>query len=225
MAEERLLRALAEQVKMPLLQIAQGAELAIEEADLGALTTIRHISEAAIRLVDGFLLSSQEGALQLEPVSLSSVLQDTMYDLAPVAARNDCDVELSIAGKYAPVMAHRESLQAALLLLGYGLIESRPSVGTRHRVMLATHKNNHGLVAGVFDNQGGISSDAFRRGKAIYGSSKQPMPAVSAASAAGVFIADSLFASMHAPLRVTRHQQFTGLAATLYPSSQLQLVS
>jgi len=224
-ADERLLRALAEQIKLPLVQIASMAEL----GNPNSLESIAHITEAALSLVDGFLLSSQRAeqeTLELEPVSLSSVLMETSHQLDFWAKQNNCDIEVRLAGKYVPVMAHQKSLRSALLLLGYSLIEARAVERRRHRVVLAAHRNPHGgLVAGVFDNQPGISADAFRRGRALYGSARQPIPGLGGANGAGVFIADALLRTMAAPLRVARHNNLTGLAGTFHPSSQLQFVS
>lgn len=222
MADERLLRALAEQLKLPLTQIAR-----MSEAGPGAELHIRQVADAAIRLVDGYLLSSQlhnQQSLELEPVSLSSVLADTAYTLMPLAAEHNCDISVSLGGKYGPVMAHRESLSSALLLLGYSLIEERPRIEQRHEVVLGVHKSARGLVAGVFDNQPGLSMDVFRRGRAIYGSARTSMPPSSSVSGAGVFVADALLGAMSAPLKVARHHKLTGLAATLHPGAQLQLV-
>ena len=88
--DERLLRALAEQLKMPLLQIARTAEFAAETGDTKSLTNISYIAETALRLVDGFLLSADRQAQEvfhLEPVSVSSILQDTAHKLAPLPNR------------------------------------------------------------------------------------------------------------------------------------------
>lgn len=122
-------------------------------------------------------------------------------------------------------MAHRPSLESALLLLGYGMIEGRrTSDDVRHRVVMAAYKNARGLTAGIFDNQPGLSADAFRRGKVLFGNVKQSMPSVASANGASIFVADALFKTMETSLKVARHHKFTGLAATLHPSSQLSLV-
>lgn len=222
-SDDRLLRALAEQIKLPLLQIARMAEL----DDPAYLPAIRHVADTAMSLLDGFLLSAErdQESLQLEPVSLSSVLTETAHKLDFWAKQNNCDIEVRLAGKYVPVMAHEQSLQSALVLLGYSLMETRTSERKRHRVVLAAHRNPHGgLVAGVFDNQPGLSADVFRRGKALYGTARQPVPALSGANGAGVFVADALLHTMAASLRVARHNRLTGLAGTFHPSSQLHLV-
>jgi hypothetical protein len=151
-------------------------------------------------------------------------LNDTAHKLAPLARQNDCDIEIQLSGKYGPAMAHPGSLQSALMLLGYSLIEVRTTERRRHRVVLGAHRSVRGLVTGIFDNQPGLSTDMFRRGRALYGTARQALPAVSGASGASVFVADALLRSMAAPLHVARHHKLAGLATTLHPSNQLQLV-
>jgi hypothetical protein len=227
MPDERLLKALAEQLKAPLLQIARSAELQARAADIHRLPHIQYVAETALSYIDAFLLSVDRQAselLALEPVSVSSILNDTAHQLEQFAKDHNCDVEVHLSGKYGPVMAHNESLQSALMLLGYSLIEAQTPQDKRHQVVLAAHKSSRGLVTGVFDNQAGLSTDVFRRGRALYGTVRQPLPAVSGGAGAGVFIADALLRSMSAPLRVARHNSLTGLAATFHASSQLQLV-
>ncbi|HTE21680.1 MAG TPA: hypothetical protein VK674_01420 [Candidatus Limnocylindria bacterium] len=226
-ADERLLRALAEELKLPLLQIARASELAQQQGDTQVLSSITRIAETALRLVDGFLLSTDlitREMSRLEPVPVASVLYDTARKLEPLARQNNCDIELSLHGRYGPAMAHRESLETALMLLGYSMIEARTPERQRHRILLAAHKSTHGLVVGVFDNQPGLSADMFRRGRALYGSARQALPTVSASSGAGVFVADALLKAMEAPLRIARHDKLAGLATTLYLSQQVQLV-
>lgn len=226
-ADERLLRALAEQLKLPLLQIARMTEFAQANTDDISLADISYVADTALRLVDAFLLSSDhqsQEVLLLEPVSIASVLNDTAHELSPLAKRNDCEIELSLHGKYGPVMASKQSLESAMMLLGYGMIESRNKENRRHRVLLAAHKSANGLVAGVFDNQPGLSADMFRRGKALYGTARQIIPSVSGTNGASIFVADTLLKTMEAPLHVARHNNLAGLAATFHPSTQLSLV-
>jgi hypothetical protein len=223
-ADDRLLRALAEELKLPLVQIARQAELDEPQPD-----QINLAARMALKLIDGFLLSSRlqtSETLLLEPVSLSSALTDAAHKLEPLAKQNNCDIVISLSGKYGPVMAHSESLDWALLLLGQSIIEGWIGEGPphRHEIVLGAHRSAAGLVAGVFDDQPGLSSEVLRRGRAFYGSVRQTMPAVSSTTGAGVFVADSLMKAMAAPLHVARHNNRTGLAATLHVSQQLQLV-
>lgn len=224
-ASERLLRTLAEQLKLPLLHIARQAEYATESADTDVLPAISYTADMALRLVDSYLLSVQlqsEATLDLEPVSVSAMLQDTAHSLSKLAKQYDCNLEVQLSGKYHPVMGHRQSMEAAFMTLGYAFVESCPDSNTRYTVVLGAHRSTRGLVAGIFG--GNITADTFRRGKALFGTARQPIPAFSPSAGVGVFVADSLLSSMETPLHVSRHNKLTGLAATLIPSRQLQLV-
>lgn len=225
--EERLLKALAEQLKVPLLQIAREAELGVLNQDTSALSDIEYAADMALRLIDGYLLSMQLHAapnLQLEPVSLSAVLDDVAHQLQHLARQYNCDLAVSLSGKYEPVMGHREALETAYLCLGYAFIESIPPSDQRHSVTFAAHRSAYGLVAGVFGNQPNWSSEVYRRGRALYGHAKQSMPGLTAQNGAGIFVADSLLKSVASSLRMGRHHNLSGVAATLVPSKQLQLV-
>lgn len=225
--QARLLRALAEQIKLPLMQIARSAELGqlIREPD--ALPAIEYTADMALRLIDSYLLSVQLRALptlELEPVSVSAVLQDTTSRLHMLAKQYGCTLDVRLSGKFEPIMAHRESLEAAYMSLGYAFIESAPQHDYEHQVVFAAHRSARGLVVGVFGNQPLLTADMFRRAKALYGTARQAFPAVSPTNGAGVFVADALLDNMATSLRTARHHKFNGLAATFLQSKQLQLV-
>lgn len=220
---ERLLQTLAEQLKLPLIQIARQAEVSDDEA----CRSIRYTADMALQLVDGYLLGtslSHQQALEVEPVSLSSLLQETAHKLSRFASDHNCTVHVDLAGRYEPVMAHHASMEAAFTVLGYSLIESRTDPDERHALVLGTHRSRRGLVAGFFANEPRLTADAYRRARVLYGSARQPLPGVSAGASAGIFLADSIFASMASPLHSARHRKLAGLATTLLPSKQLQLV-
>lgn len=222
--QERLLRALAEQLKMPLIQIARQAELANASKDASVLGSITYTADMALRLVDSYLLSVQLQALpslELEPVSVSAVLQDTAHALNQLAKQYDCDLQVDLKGKYQPVMAHRVTLEAAFATLGYAFIEA-VTTDTR-TVILGAHQSNGGLVAGVYGEHK-LTTDAFKRGHALFGTARQAIPSLSSTSGAGIFVANSLLANIEAPLHNSRHNKLAGLAATLLPSQQLSLV-
>lgn len=225
-AQERLLKALAEQLKLPLLQIAREAELAATTQDTTAFSNIEYTADMALRLVDSYLLSVQLQslpALDLEPVSVSAVLQDTAHRLNTLAKQYDCELQVHLSGKYEPVMAHAQSLEAAYATLGYAFIEATPAE-QKHKVVLGAHKTAQGIVAGIFGSQPGLSTDMYRRGQVLFGSARQAMPGLSASAGAGIFVADSLLKNMETSLHVSRHTKLSGLAATLIQSKQLALV-
>lgn len=227
--QQRLLASLAEQLKLPLLQIAREAELAILEPKSANMPAISLIAETALELVDSYLLSLRLRSLEesaLEPVSLSAVLHKTAQRLHKLADLYGCDLELDLAGQYPPVMAHAGGLEAALHSLGSVFIEAQGSQMTkkRHVVTLAAHRSRWGLVAGIYSDNMGLNTEVFRKAKLLYGQARQPINQVLSSAGAGVFVADSLFGTMASQLRPARHHRLTGLAATLTQSHQLTLV-
>lgn len=220
-ANERLLQVLAEQLKTPLLQIALQAELntnePLETAD---------IARSALRLIDGYVLATDTGQqtnLPLQPVSLSATLQDTAQRLQVHARQYSCQLEVRLAGRYGPVMAHQTGLENALTILGQSFIEAQTNPG--QRIILGAHRTKQGLVAGVFTSGEAITTDMFRRAKALTGSARQPLTTGQVGNGAGVFIANSILERMASPLQVARHNALNGLASCFVPSQQLTLVT
>lgn len=224
--QERLLRALAEQLKLPLIQIAREAELA-QTTNTSSYGSISYTADMALRLIDSYLLSVELQALptlQLEPVSVSAMLQDTAQSLNLLAKQYNCDLQINLKGKYQPVMAHRRSLESAFASLGYAFIESAAPSEERHTVILGAHQSSKGLVVGVFGNQAEVNADSLKRGLALFGTAKQALPTLSSSAGAGVFVANALLANLQAPLHTSRHNKLSGLASTLLPSKQLVLI-
>lgn len=215
----RLLTALAEELRLPLIHIARNTEMFGDNA-----SQLR--AEMALRLIDSYILGLQtkdQISLRLEPVTLASVLYDTAEILAPFARQHGYSLQVDIAGRHSPVMGDREVLEQAFTVLGYELM-SAPAEDMTPTLTLATHRSKAGIVAGIFTDNAAITTDAFRRAKVLLGSAHQPMPAVSASSGAGIFIADNLLQSLSSSFKISRHHKQVGLAATLIPSRQLQLV-
>ena len=229
-ADERLLQLLAEQIKLPLLQIARQAELARStDQPFELLSSIEDTADSSLKLLDSYLLSLRlaraSSSVQLEPVSVAAVLSDTAEGLSKLAKQYDCKLELHLSGRYEPIMAHRAGLEAALTSLGYVFIEAQSAAADGQAVIkLAAHRGKTGIVAGMFANIEGLSADMFRRAHHLFGQAHQPLSHLTAGSGAGVFVADSLLASMSARLRIARHQKLSGLAATFPTSSQLNLI-
>lgn len=230
---DRLLVSIAEQLKMPLLHIARQAELygSADHITPDKMLRMQLSAEAALRLVDSYLLGLElakgQTALLLEPVSLSSTLVDIAHQLEGFARLYDVDLELHVAGKYGPVMAHALGLKAAFLSLGYSLIEALPSLQSERRRMslrLAAHRTPHGLVAGLYGNATTLNTRDLRMAQQLSGEVRQPFTVLSATGGAGIFVADTIFRAMDSKLRVGRHQKLSGFAVTLQPSKQLQLV-
>lgn len=228
--QSRLFFALAEQLKFPFLQIARSAEALIDNNNNAALHQIEEIADMSMHLIDSFLLNirlHEAGSTAvLQPVSLSAVLYDVAHKMEKIAGSNGCDLELQIAGKYGPIMAHPNGLTAALTNLSHVFINTQTQRTNTKRpvITLAAHRTRNGITAGLFSEIEGLNSDTYRRAKKIYGSSHQPLSQFTAHNGAGVFIADSLLETMSSGLRIARHHKMTGLAATFTPSQQMVLI-
>jgi len=223
-----LLRSVAEQLKTPLAVIARQVELGELAGDIRQVdtTAIRTQATTALTLVESYLLGlqllHQQTELVLEPVSVSSMLVDVAHELEGFAKQYGTGLELRIAGKYEPVMANHRGLKSALLSLGYALLEGYPLQG--RKLTLAVHRTPQGIVTGLYGEYEHLSSQQWRRALELQGSARQPFAALTGGSGAGIFVAQTILQAMTTKLRVGKHLNQHGLATTLQPSQQLQLV-
>lgn len=217
-----LFTALAEQLKIPLLQIVRLSEI----TSGSSLPRISTISEQALRLVDAFVQSrdQQQMKLNVEPVNTSAVLYDVAQALYPLAKQFDFVVEIDQQGRSVPVMAHRQSLKTMLTLLGTSFIESgSEEENTTRHLILGTHRSARGTVVGAFSPQVKFSQNALEITRQLHGLATQSIPLLGQAGGAGLAIADKLSEQIHAPLRAYRHRSLIGIGSLLSSSHQLQL--
>ncbi|HKU18247.1 MAG TPA: hypothetical protein VJP80_03145 [Candidatus Saccharimonadales bacterium] len=231
-----LLLSVAEQLKVPLTIIARQAELEDMNGGMigGGLSDAAHVhtqAAAALQLVDSYMLGLEllrsQTELELEPVSVSSTLVDTAHHLERFARQHGVELELRIAGRYEPVMAHGRGLRAALLSLGFALAEAVGASEVRKLkvITLATHRSPRGIVAGMYSAEGqGFTAASWRRALQLNGYATQAFTAASAGSGAGFFVADAILRSMQTRLRVGRYDHQPGMSAVFQPSQQLHFV-
>jgi hypothetical protein len=222
-----LLLGVAEELKLPLLQIARLSEQA--SGTPADMSRIRVSADNALRLLDnyalGIRLAQSQDHLDRETVSISSVLYDTGQQLDGLAKSYGVELELNVAGRFGPVMAHRAGLQAALVSLGSALIEALPAQeSARLRLQLATHRCRYGVVAGLYAEAPRLTNEALQHGRALQGRGRQPLTKLSHASGAGIFVADSILRAMDLQLKASRHHHLYGLGTVLQPNHQLQLI-
>lgn len=225
---QQLLLSVAEELKLPLIQIARQAEHGqmTGEADLAR---IRSAADTALGLLDNYVLGVRLAQapenLDIESVSVSSVLYDTGQRLDALAKSYGVGLELNIAGRFGPVMAHRQGLQAALTSLGAALIEALPAQeSTQLKLHLATHRSRYGIVAGLYADTRQLSREALQRGRELQRRSRQPFMGLTHTSGAGVFVADTILRAMSLKLQPSRHHNLYGLGTVLQPTNQLQIV-
>ena len=229
---DSLLLSVAEHLKVPLTTIARQAELGqlTGRVELTDAAAIRVQANAALTLVDSYLLGlelmNRHADLQLEPVSVSSTLNDAAHDLERFANYYQVQLEVEVGGRFGPVMSHPQGLRAALLSLGFALVEAQAAQDMRgpRRVTLATHRTPLGIVAGIYGHYEALSAERWRAALGLAGKARQPITSLMPGSGAGLFVADAILRSMDTRLRVGRYLKQSGLAATLQPSRQLAFV-
>lgn len=229
--QEVLLRSIAEQIKMPLMYIARQAEFSRGEETVPreSFDVMHANADMALRLVDSYILgldlAEKQMELALEPVPLSAVLYDIAHDLTPIAKQHNTDIELVLSGKQGEVMAHSEGLIAALYSLGSVLAEVCSEDKSRGRLRIAAHRSTKGIVAGMYvDGIPSMQTTMYQARRLRGNYTRQPFTKLSASTGAGIFVADVILASMNAKLRAGRFHGKNGLAMTLQPSKQLQLI-
>ncbi len=225
---QALLLSVAEEIKLPLLQIARLAEQG-RNSTKPELKLMQDTADGALQLLDNYVLgvrlSLEPQPLKQEAVSISSVLYDTGQQLDALAKNYGVELELNIAGRFGTVLAHREGLQAALASLGAALIEGLPAQdGPQLRLQLAAHRSRYGIVAGLYADTKQLSSQALRQGRELQRTSRQPLVNLTHTSGAGVFVADTILKAMQLHLRASRHHRLYGLGTVLQPNNQLHLV-
>jgi len=174
-------------------------------------------------------LAMEPEQLTAESVSVSSVLYDAGQQLDALAKSYGVTLELNVAGKFGPVLAHRQGLRAALVSLGAALIEALPAQtgqapGSQLKLQLATHRCRYGIVAGLYTENEQPGNEALKHGRALQGRSRQPLANLTHSSGAGIFVADTILKAMRLNLRASRHHRLYGLGTVLQPNHQLQLV-
>jgi len=229
--QERLFLGLTEQLARPLLQVSRLSELASTDDSVRSAAhwqTIRTIADTSLQLVESYALSLRVHGeilpLEIEPVTISSLLYDTAEALSPLAGQYKVKLELETGPRVYPIMADRKILKSAMTSLGQVFVAAQGESNADGVVRLAAHRSRHGMVAGLYGGMPQLGAESLRRAHAMQGAARQPLHRLVSGPAAGVFVADSLLQTLAARLHVARYHNQTGLAATLKPSQQLQLV-
>jgi len=225
---QQLLLGVAEELKLPLLQVARLAEQG-QLTGKANLTQIRSSAQTALQLLDsyalGVRLAQSPQDLGVEPISVSSVLYDTSQELDAMAKSYGVKLELHVAGRYGTVMANRRGLQAALTSLGSALIEAIPALeAPQLKLQLATHRSRYGIVAGLYTDTKQLTNDTLQKGRDLQGQSRQPLLGLTHTSGAGIFVADAILRAMNLNLRASRHHGLYGVGTVLQTNNQLELV-
>lgn len=216
------LRALAYELKHPLIRIARQAEL----GEHTNLDYIQQTAEQALQLIDGYLLSAQaeygQIALDLSPVNAGSVLYDVSMRLRNQARTYNTDLTLDSRAQDS-VMTHRQALTSIVGALGVSLLGSGDQE-SRSSLTLRSYKTSGGKIGvGVFTHESITQAD-LRTALALQGRAHMPLARFSGSAHISLAIADGLCRAIDGVLTVRRMGKMSGLVAELPRSEQLLLV-
>lgn len=219
--DDALLTALADHLRLPLLQIARLSELGHSQA----LPRISTISQQALRLVDAYVMARTQVTFELEPVSLGAEMAEVAYQLEDFARSADYRIVIDQTTPTGLVMAHRPTLRMMFLLLGTSIIEAGVDRETVDRqLVLGIHRSPKGVVVGAFHSSLELTQEVIHLTRQLHGRARQAAPVMGAAGAAGLAIADDLGQQMQSPLKSYRHKSLTGIGSMFLPTAQLQLL-
>ncbi len=233
-SQRLLLQTLADDLALPLLHVKTSLEL-INKLSLpsrahGHFERLSLSTEAGLKLVEAYRLALSLGSrqLELEPVAIGVILEDTAEQLAPYAKQYSTAIEIDIRPGLRPVLANRASLITALQCLGISLIRTQASqkaARKKHRFVIGAHRSGPQTVsAGMFGSVKGVGAKALHTARTLAGQARQPIIAAPLGSAGGVLVADMLCGAMWQPLRAGTHNHLSGLVTDFSISKQLALV-
>lgn len=227
--QQKILRNIAEDVKLALLRITNESQLARQSLSPN-LDQIETTADGAMRLLDSYILSAQvaygQQELELQPTSVAAVMQDVSIYLSRMATQHGGEIIFEPKRSYGLAMADKAALQAALIGLAYSFIASlsQKSAERKSRVVFTVSKTKDNIQAGVFSSSAKISSRDLERVVSLAGSARQLMPDFSHTSSAGFLIAGNVCAAMNARLTVAKRKSMQGVIVNLLPSQQLALL-
>lgn len=229
--QEKLFLSLVEQLSRPLTSIVRLSELAPSGGAAESATDywqlVQTMAASSLHLTESYSLSlrvhGKVEPLRLEPVAVSSLLYDTAEKLAPLAKQYGVELQLDTGFRLQPVVADRAVLQHAFSSLGQVFVVAQAQAEDSAPVSMLAHRSRYGIVAGMY-GQVAVSADNLRRAHTAQAEAHQPLPRLVGGPAAGVFVADYLLRALETKLHAARYHRMTGLAATLQPSKQLQLI-
>ena len=224
----RLVRAMADELRLPLLRIAAMAETDYEQPK--SYSQIHATAKSALKLIDNYVLSTQvftgQMSLDLEPTPLGAVLYDSADTVRDFARMHGVDIDIESTKRAGLVMGHKEVLHAALTSLAYSFINSTPGVVKKKRpkIVFGSTLKDRQVLSSVLVSGQSFSSSSLDNAKKLLGRAVQPMPKIMHTSAAGIFVADALLQCVGLKTEAYNNRGLSGFGTMMVPSSQTKLL-
>lgn len=218
----RSLRALAYELKQPLIRIARQAEL----GDPAELIQIQQTAEQSLRLIDSYLLSAQteygQIALSLEPASTGSVLYEAWRQLRPQAEARG--ISLLVDNRsHEPIMTNQAAIASILNACGMAMIGIEYK-NSPPEVTLRSYKSRSGAIGVGLFSEAALTLTDLRQAFELQGRAHMPLARLHSSAHASLAIAGELCRAIGGTLAVKRMGSLSGFATELPRSEQLSLV-
>lgn len=221
--EDKNLRALAKELKIPLTAIAR-------EADLYRIDGISRKAADVMTLLDGYLLAAQTEYGQLnfpmETTCIGSIMYEISQDIRELAAEQNITIS-TITNSQGAVTTNRRGLKIALGCLAQMAAVSEGEEGsvTKGELKLVSYeKRNGNTVAGVLSSRLYLTPRDLKRADLLYGDSHITLSTQALGSGIRLAIAKQLADSLGARLLPLRRDGLGGIGLELVKSQQMQLV-
>ncbi len=216
------LRALAYELKQPLIRIARQAEL----NDPSGLAMIQQTADQTLQLLDSFLLTAQteygQKALDLSPINAGSILYDVAVQLRSQADAQNIELVLDNRA-HETIMTHRPALTSIMHVFGNTLLTMNNDA-KRPELTLRSYKTRSGAVGIGMFTRTSLSQADLRQALALQGRAHMPLARFSSTAHISLAIADGLCKAIGGSLTVKRMGALNGFATELPRSEQLALI-
>lgn len=219
-SSDKAVRALAFELKQPLISIARLAEL----NDDKSAENIQYMAEQTLMLIDSFLLHAQSEygqlALDLAPANIGSVLYEVNMQMRVTAQKNNFSILVDDRTQE-PVMTNRPALTSILRVFSAALISNESD---RRQIVMRGYKGKNGRIGvGVFTDSKLTISD-LKRALELQGSAHMPLSTLNDKTHVSLAIADGLCKAIGGVMSVKHMGRLSGLATELPRSEQLSFV-
>ncbi len=211
-----MLMLLGEELKQPLVSIAQLAEL----SDSDNHQLLSHARQA-LNTIDNMLLyqrlQSGQTQLQLEPVHVGNAMHDIAHKMEPIMKSAGCRTEVIVQHGLSTVHADKKVLMSALQSLWQVFIDR---LDESSEVVCHAHRIRTGIRLSLYSNGVNIDNVHLARVNTL---SVQPHNGL-AGPATDLLTAQGMFELLGAQLTKSTRHHASGFGVTLPVSLQLQMV-
>lgn len=224
-----LLRVVANELKLPLTNLQATASMLVAgqfDQDEIAEQNYRLLinSLQAIDMIDGILLAGRvqtaQTTLDLTVVSASSVAHEVVDDLAPLAARYDRTLRLSVSGNLPPASGNYEAFKSSVTTMLSSLIRS-----SRSEVIEVLVHNRLGNIMVTLRDEGHVmTNQTVKTILSSLGKSAQPAKSLPSSAGLAVYVCTTLLDAMGGKLDARTIDSKRSITLALAKSEQLSLL-